>query len=325
MKGKRPAKRSKVLEELHLNLEYDVQEVVLDYKRRRRSPDEALKSIFGIIYIQITEILQSQFHRLIKWVVTQKDTKVQAFKSYNREQIRQCADIDELFELLEITGAWLNTDRLMDVISASSRPARDSAKHCMRFYHAIVTDVCREVFLIKLPEVFHEQLRAIKPSPFRSSITVTYKKELKDFNLTELLENREYLHRLLDIPLCCFECLEVKSTRSTTVYWEVDATYTAHTILDVRQGQIFWSLMEQGIIEFHIEGSTHLSLRGWHIAGLIKNALLKGQNLIKLTQVQMFLACHTYVESIVYMYITAVILILFRPSASNSMQYLHWM
>ena len=289
MKGKRAAKRNKALEELHLELERDVKEVVLGYKRRGRSPDEALKSIFGIIYVQITDILQSQLNRLITWVVTQRDTKVQAFTSIDREQIKQCKDINALFELFGFTEAWLNTDRFMDVISAASRPAKDSAKYCMRFYRTIVRDVCREVLLIKLPEAFHEQLRVIRPSHCRSLITVTYKKKLKDFNLTELLENREYLHRMLNIPLHCFEYLKAESTHSTTVYWEVDATYTAHVILDVRQGQIFWSLMEQEIIEFYIEGSTYWSHRNQDFPGLIKNALLKRQNLIKLTQVCM---CH---------------------------------
>lgn len=285
MKGKRPAKRNKVLEKLHLDLECHVRDVVAGYKQRRRPPDEALKSVYGIIYAQITEILQSQLKRLIMWVVTQGDMGVQPFESINRDQTRQCKDVDALFNLFGFTKAWLNTDSFMDVISAASCPARDSAVYCMRVYHAIVRDVCREVFLIKLPEAFHEQLSAIKPSSFRSLITVTYKKELKDFNLTDLLENREYLRRLLKIPLRYFTLLKVEPTRSTTVYWEVDATYTAHAILDVRQGQIFWSLMEQGIIDFHIEGSTHLFLRGQHIPGLIENALLMGQNLIQLTQV----------------------------------------
>ena len=286
MKGKRPAKRNRVLEELHLDLESDVQDFMLGCKRR--SPVDTLKGVFGIIYIRITDILQSQGKRLIKWVVTQGRMGVQPFKS-NQEQTKQCDDIDALFDLFGFSEAWLNTDTFMDVISAALHPARDSAMYCMKFYNAIVKDVCREVFLIKLPEAFHEQLRSIKPSPFRSLIMVTYKKELKEFNLTELLENREYLHRILHIPLHCFDYLEAKSTRSTTVYWEVDTTYTAHTILDVRQGQIFWSLMEQGIIEFYIKGSTHWSHRSQYFPGLIKNALLKGQNLIKLTQVCM---CH---------------------------------
>ena len=284
MKNKRPAKRNRVLEELHIELEDDVKGIISGCKLGRRSPDDTLKGVFGIIYLRITKILRSQGEDLIMWMATQGKLGVEPFESY-LDQIRQCKDINALFDLFGFDEAWLNTGSFMVVICAASRPARDSAKYCMRFYHAIVKEVCREIFLLKFPEAYHKQLRAIKPGYNRSLITVTYKKELKDFNLTELLENREYLRRLLKIPLHCFDYLKAESTRSTTVYWEVDATYTAHVILDVRQGQIFWCMMEQGIIEFHIEGSTQLSLRGLHIPGLIKNALLKGQNLIKLTQV----------------------------------------
>ena len=284
MKDRRPAERNTVLEKLHLNLEDDVKGIMSGCKLGRRSPDDTLKGMFGIIYLRITEILQSQRNRLIMWAVTQGKMGVPPFKSH-LDQIRQCKDIDALFDLVGFNEAWLNTGSFMDVICAASCPARDSAKYCLRFYHAIVREVCREIFLLKLPETCREQLRTIKLGYYRSLIKVTYKKELKNFSLTELLENREYLHRLLKIPLCLFDYLKAEPTRSTTVYWKVDATYTAHVILDVRQGQIFWSLMEQGIIDFHIEGSTQLSLRGPHIPGLIKNALLKGQNLIKLTQV----------------------------------------
>ena len=284
MKGRRPAKRSRELAELHLDLEDHVEDFMSTCKLGRRSPDDTLKGVFGIIYKRIRNILQSQGEELIMWVATQGEMGVEPYESYP-DQIRECKDINALFDLFGFKKAWLNTGNFMDVICAASRPARDSAMYCMRFYHAIVREVCRKIFLIKLPETCRKQLRAIKLGYCRSLITVTYKKELKDFNLTDLLENREYLHRLLKIPLCWFEYLKAESTRSTTVYWEVDATYTAHVILDVRQGQIFWSLMEQGIIDFHIEGGTQLSLRGSEISGLIKNALLKGQNLIKLTQV----------------------------------------
>ena len=286
MKSKTSAKRRKVLEELHSELEIDVQDLVKGYKKRGRTPDVTLKSLFGIVYTRITDnILHDQLRRLIIFVDCQRGMRIEPFTSISQEEIKCCADVHELFDLCGFSEAWLNTGNFMDVLAAVSSPARDSAMYCMKVYHSIVREVCREVFLKNLPETFREELKAVKPSRFRSLITVTYKKELKDFNLTDLLENREYLHRLLKIPLDCFEFLKAKSIHSTTVYWVVDAIYTAHAILDIRQCQIFWLLMERGVIDFHIEGATHLSLQGRHVPQLIKNALLKNQNLIELTQV----------------------------------------
>ena len=292
-KGGISAKKRKSLERLHVDLVDQVSVAVSGYKRSGRTPDEALKLLYGIMYVRITENLDDQIRHLIRYVDGLVKMKVEPFKSISRDQIKHCANTDELFDLFGFNEAWLNTDNFMDVISAASCPARDTAMYCLKVYRSFMRDVCREVFLANLPETFHEELKAIKPSPFRSSIKVTFKKKLKDFNLTDLLENREYLHRVLKIPLHCFEFLKAESTRSTTVYWEVDAIYTAHAILDVRQGQIFWSLMEKGVIDFHIEGSTHLPLRGRHVPQLIKNALLKGQNLIKLTEVRYACTCRT--------------------------------
>lgn len=280
------------LKKLHIDLVDQVWEAVTSYKRSGRSPDEALKRLFSIMYMRITDILDDQLRKLIRYVNSQGKMGIEPFKSISREQTRNCDTVDDLFDLLGFTEAWLNTDNFMDVISAVSCPARDSAMYCMKVYRRIVREVCHEVFLKKLPENFHEALKAIKPSPFRSLIRVTYKKELKDFNLTELLENREYLHRMLKISLPCFEFLKAESTRSTTVYWEVDVAYTAHAILDVRHSKIFWSLMERGVIDFQIEGATHLPLRGRHVPQLIKNALLKGQNLIELTEVRLCTCKH---------------------------------
>ena len=292
MKNRTSAKRRK-LKELHIDLVDQVWEAVTSYKRSGRAPDEALKGLFSIVYMRITEILEDQLRKLIIYVNSQGKMGVEPFKSISREQTRNCDTVDDLFDLLGFTEAWLNTDNFMDVISAVSCPARDSAMYCIKVYHRIVREVCREVFLKKLPENFHESLKAIKPSPFRSLIRVTYKKELKDFNLTELLENRVHLHRMLKIPLSCFEFLKAESTHSTTVHWEVDVAYTAHAILDVRHSKIFWSLMERGIIDFQIQGATHLSLRGRLVPQLIKNALLKGQNLIELTEVRLY-TCKLY-------------------------------
>ena len=286
MKSKTSAKRRKVLEELHIELEIDVQHLVLSFKKSGQAPDVLLKSLFGIVYTRITEvILHDQLSKLITYVDTQRSMKNEPFASISQEEIQHCNKVHELFALLGFSKAWLNTGNFMNMLAAVQRPARDSAMYCMKVYHSIVREVCREVFLKNLPETFREELKAVKPSSFRSLITVTYKKELKDFNLTDLLENREYLHRLLKIPLDCFEFLKAKSIHSTTVYWVVDAMYTAHAILDIRQCQIFWLLMERGVIDFHIEGATHLSLRGRHVPQLIKNALLKNQNLIELTEV----------------------------------------
>ena len=286
IKGKTSAKRQKLLEELHVDLEIDVQDLVRELKRTGQAPDVTLKSLFGILYTRITEvILQDQLSKLRTYVDSQRRMGNKPFTSISREQISNCTKVHELFALLGFSEAWLNTDNFMNMLAAVSRPARYSAMYCMKVYHCIVREVCREVFLKNLPETFHEELKAVKPSSFRSLITVTYKKELKDFNLTELLENREFLHRLLKIPLNHFEFLKAESTRSTTVYWEVDATYTADAILDIQQAQIFWLLMERGVIDFNIEGATHFSLQGRHVPQLIKNALLKNQNLIELTEV----------------------------------------
>ena len=300
MKGKTSAKRQKVLEELHIELEFDVQRLVLSFKTSGQAPDVLLKSLFGIVYTRITEvILHDQLNMLRTYVDTQKSMKNEPFTSISEEQIRHCKKVHELFAHLGFSKAWLNTGNFMNMLAVVHRPARDSAMYCMKVYHTIVREVCREVFLKNLPETFHKELKAVKPSRFRSLITVTYKKELKDFNLTDLLENRKYLHRLLKIPLDCFEFLKAKSTHSTTVYWVVDAIYTAHAILDIRQGRIFWLLMETGVIDFHIEGATHLSLRGRHVPQLIKNALLKNQNLIELTEVCLHVCMFLSIESII--------------------------
>ena len=293
MKVKTSAKRRKLLEELHIELEIHVREVVLGYKRRGRAPDEALKKLFGIMYTRVTQILHDQLDTLITYVDSQGKMGIEPFKSISQEQTKHCTNIHELFGLFGFAEAWLNTDNFMDVISAVSCPARDSAMYCMKVYHSIVREFCREIFLIQLPESFHEALKAIKPGPFRSLIAVTYKKKLKDFNLTELLENREYLQRMLKVPLSCFEFLKAESTQSTTVYWEVDVAYTAHVILDVRHSKIFWSLIERGVIDLQIEGATHLPLQGRLVPQLIKNALLKGQNLIELTEVRLY-TCKLY-------------------------------
>ena len=301
MKGKTSAKRQKVLEKLHIELEIHVQELVIGYRKRGRAPDVTLKSLFGIVYARITEnILHDQLRRLIIFVDSQRRLRNEPFTSISQEEIKSCTDVHELFALLGFPEAWLNTGNFMDVLAAVHSPARDSAMYCMKVYHSIVREVCREVFLKNLPEKFHNELKkAVKPSTFQSLITVTYKKELKDFSLADLLENREYLHRLLKIPLQCFEFLKAESTHSTTVYWVVDAIYTAHAILDIRQGQIFWLLMERGVIDFHIEGATHLSLRGRHVPQLIKNALLKNQNLIELTEVCLHVCMFLSIESII--------------------------
>ena len=286
MKGETSAKRRKVLEELHIDLEFHVQDLVLSFKKSEQAPDVTLKSLFGIVYTRITEvILHDQLSTLVTYVDTQRRLRNEPFTSISQEEIRCCANVHELFDLLGFTEAWLNTGNFMNMLAAVPQQARDSAMYCMKVYHSIVREVCREVFLKNLPEAFHGELKAVKPSSFQSLITVTYKKDLKDFNLTDLLENREYLHRLLKIPLDCFEFLKAESTHSTTVYWAVDTIYTAHAIRDIQQGQIFWLLMERGVIDFHIEGATHLSLRGRHVPQLIKNALLKNQNLIELTEV----------------------------------------
>ena len=299
LKGNTSAKRRKN-EELRRDLEKRVWKLMQRYKQRGRAPDEAMKRLFGIVYTRITtEFLHDQLNTLIPYVDSQRKMGIEPFRSISQEQIRHCATVHELFDLFGFTEAWLNTDNFMDVIEAVSSPARDSAKYCMKVYRSIVREVCREVFLKNLPEAFHEALKPTKLSPFRSLITVTYEKELKDFNLTDLLENREYLHRLLKIPLQCFEFLKAESTHSTTVYWEVDAPYTAHAILDIRQGQIFWLLMERGVIDFHIEGATHLSLRGRHVPQLIKNALLKNQKLIELTEVCLHVCMFLSIESII--------------------------
>ena len=302
LKSKTLAER-KELEELHKSLVYHVWRFVSRYRRQGKAPDLALKGLFGKVYARITEILCDQLSTLIMFVDSQRDLEVEPFKSISQKRTEQCKNVHELFSVLGFTKAWLNTDDFMDVISASSYPVRDNAMYCMKVYRAVVRDVCHEVFLSNIPPEVRVELKAIKASPFRSLITVTCKKELKDFNLAELLENREYLHRMLKIPLSCFEYLKAEPTHSTTVYWEVDAIYTAQVILDMRQGQIFWSLMEQGIIDFHIEGNPHLSLRGQHIPGLIKNALMEGQNLIKQTKV---CVCCTYVYRTVVFHISAV-------------------
>ena len=286
MKGKTSARRRKELEELHIELETDVQDLVYTWKKNGQAPDVTLKSLFVIVYTRITEVIPlDQLEMLITFVDAQRSMDIEPFASINQEEIQHCKKVHQLFALLGFSKAWLNTGNFMNMLAAVRRPARDSAMYCMKVYHSIVREVCREVFLKNLPEAFHEELKAVKPSSFQSLITVTYKKDLKDFNLTDLLENREYLHRLLKIPLDCFEFLKAESTHSTTVYWAVDTIYTAHAILDIQQGQIFWLLMERGVIDFHIEGATHLSLQGRHVPQLIKNALLKNQNLIELTQV----------------------------------------
>ena len=287
MKGEASPERREVLEKLHIDLQIHVQQFVKRYKKRGRAPDVTLKSLFGIVYTRITEvILHDQLSKLRTYVDNQRRLRNEPFTSISQEEIKRCTDVNELFALLGFSEAWLNTGNFMDVLTAvSDRLARDSATYCMKVYHSIVREVCCEVFLESLPETFHEELKAVKPSRFQSKIAVTYQKELKDFNLTDLLENREYLHRVLKIPLNCFEFLKAESTHSTTVYWVVDAIYTAHAILDIRQGQIFWLLLERGVIDFHIEGATHLPLRGRHVPQLIKNALLKNQNLIELTEV----------------------------------------
>ena len=259
---------------------------MLGFKKSGQAPDVTLKSLFRIVYTRITEIiLHDQLSMLTTFVDTQRSRKNEPFTFISQEQILRCTKVHELFALLGFNEAWLNTGNFMKMLAAVSRPARDSAMYCMKVYHCIVREVCREVFLKNLPETFHEELKAVKLSSFRSLITVTYKKELKDFNLTDLLENREYLHRLLRIPLDHFDFLKVESTRITTVYWEVDVIYTAHAILDIWQGQIFWLLMERGVVDVNIEGTTHLSLQGRHVPQLIKNALLQNQNLIELTEV----------------------------------------
>ena len=286
------AKRRKVLEELHIDLESAVRSLMWSSTKSRQAPDETLKSLFGIVYTRITEvILHDQLSVLITFVDTQRSMDIEPFASIKQKQLQHCKKVHELFALLGFSKAWLNTGNFVKTLAVVSLPARDSAMYCMKVYHNIVREVCREVFLKNLPETFHEELKAVKLSKMRSLITVTYKKELKDFNLTDLLENREYLHRLLKIPFDHFEFLKAESTRSTTVYWEVDPIYTAHTILDIRQGQIFWLLMERGVIDFNIEGATHLSLQGKHIAQLIQNALLKNQNLIELTEVCCMYEC----------------------------------
>ena len=288
--GKMPSnvkKSKKLLVALHIDLERHGEEAVRGYKQSRLAPDVALKCLFTTIYTRITGILQNELHTLKVYADSQRELDNEPFNSISQKEIRECETVDELFALCKFNRAWLNTDKFKVVMYASSGPVWDSALYCVKFYRHIVKETCCKVLLKNLPKEFHEQLKATRYRQLRSSITITFKKKLKDFNLAELLKNREYLQEMLGAPSDCFDYLEAKSTRSTTVYWEVDATYTARTILDVRQDQIFWSMMEQGIIDFHIEGSTQLSLRGPHIPGLIKNALLKGQNLIKLTQVCM--------------------------------------
>ena len=132
--------------------------------------------------------------------------------------------------------------------------------------------------------LLQELLQEFKTS-LRSSgvLAVVYDLDYEQFNVKELLNEKECLEDSCGLPAGHLDCIRVEDG-CVAIYWFIDKRYIARIMFDARC--IFWRLLEHRVTSLELLGSLKLSLKGRHVPYLIRDALLTGQDLIQQTEVK---------------------------------------
>ena len=204
------------------------------------------------------------------------------------EKIRSCASVAQIMQIVGISKQWLDVSYLEHFIrDMADPPTVDRTELWLNRYKQLLQYLCCKVLLREAPgdhEVLQGLLRGVEAKIQSSRVLIViYNIDYNNFNVAQLLEEKECLEKLLGIRPGCLHCLRVEPAHSVAIYWGINKHHIARDMLDGRR--IFWPLLLRRVTSLELVDSPTLSLKGGHVPYLIRDALLAGLNLIQQTEV----------------------------------------
>ena len=229
-----------------------------------------------------------------------KDTPYDLLTQADMEMIRSSTTVDQIMQIVGISKHWLDVSYLEEFYHDMADPLEPSlAELWLDRYKQLLQYLCSKVLLREAPHIhfFKELLQGAEASLESSRVlTVIHDLDYKHFSVTQLLNEKECLEKVFDIPPGRLNFLRIEDGHSMAIYWLIDKRYIARIMVNCCL--IFWPLLEHQVTSLQLVGALSLSLKGGHVPFLIREALLAGQDLIQQTEVKQC-ACmpHAYMYS----------------------------
>ena len=204
------------------------------------------------------------------------------------EAIRLKTTVNGIMEVVKISKQWLDVGKLEELYRVNAKSRDPRVESYMKWYRQLLQYICCKVLVKKAqgePLLCMQQLLQGAKTSLRSSgvLAVVYDLDYEQFNVKELLNEKECLEKSLGLPAGHLDCIRVEDG-CVAIYWFIDKHYIARIMFNARC--IFWRLLEHRVISLELLGSLKLSLKGRHVPYLIRDALLTGQDLIQQTEVK---------------------------------------
>lgn len=245
----------------------------------------AVRKLYCWVCKRVADALKSRLPQ-IKVSISNQDPAYDKLTQQDLEEIRSCTTVDGIMQIVGISKQWVDVSYLDEFYYDMADPLEPSiAELYIDRYKQLVQYMCCRVLLREAPdELLQELLQGVETNLESNGVlALIHDLDYKHFNAAQLLNEKECLKKLLNVPPGRLNCLHVEDGHSVAINWFINKLYMARIMFDGRC--IFWPLLEHQVTSLELVGSLKLCLKGRHVPYMIRDALLCGQDLIQQTEV----------------------------------------